>query len=139
MTREEAISQLQEAHRESLEADDESERTDAVNKILAIIPDVIDLLSSPRPPSQEEKAVAWISIKERMPDEQFILMAGTASDGVAWRDVGVYRGDGQFVDKYSSDSFPTHWTHLPVFPVPSSPPPSTPEAANPVATAPRNG
>ena len=54
------------------------------------------------------------------PTDKFVLMAGVNSEGIAWRDVGVYRGTDEagrcFVDKYGSTSYPTHWMPLPAAP-----------------------
>jgi len=55
----------------------------------------------------------WISVKDRLPDCMYVLLSGVSRDGIVWRDVGVYRGDGDFRDKYGADSHPTHWMPLP--------------------------
>jgi hypothetical protein len=65
---------------------------------------------------ERREAERWIPVSEKMPDCMYVLMAGRSSSGTDWRDVGVYRGDGDFVDKYGSGSHPTHWRPLPAAP-----------------------
>jgi hypothetical protein len=65
---------------------------------------------------ERREAERWVPVGEKMPDCMYVLMAGRSSSGTDWRDVGVYRGDGDFVDKYGSGSHPTHWRPLPAAP-----------------------
>lgn len=60
---------------------------------------------------------AWKPISSITNDVRYVLLCGKNSDGTWWQDVGIHRGNRDFVDKYGVGHYGvTHWIALPETP-----------------------
>lgn len=65
-----------------------------------------------------EAARKWISVKEREPNEKFVLACGPRTDGETgmWRCAAACLGGGDFRDGWGNSLNATHWLPLPAAP-----------------------